>query len=587
MKRLLLYVHFNKLGQLSPHVRYQLEQLNPLFTKIVFLSNSPLSNTDRLSLLADGLVSEIIQRKNIGYDFVAWQEGLEHIGSEHLARFDSVTLMNDTCFGPLWEMASIYQRFEDQPETDFWGMTNHRATKKHQEHIQSYFMVFKQAVVISEIFRKFWQSVQVHENVQEVIDQMETKLTGLLLSAGFRYDVVFDTRDCETTHMLHPDFSIFNLSQTLQHRVPFIKVKGIDLNQLHAPFVIDEIGRVSAYPKRLIIDHMTQYFNPTANYLLSYKYLEDLPAVASVDKKIAVHLHTFYVDLLPDFLTVFKTFQFPYTLFITTDQESKVAEINDILEAYQMTAVIKVTGNRGRDILPMLKLKKELSTYDYIGHFHTKKSKEADFWAGESWRNELIAMLAKPANLILANLLNNDQLGIVIADIPSYFRYTKVDPWYEFSLVEDMTALWQKMRMEKAIDFEKYSNFVMSYGTYTWFKYDALHQLFDLELTDQDVPAEPLPQKSVLHAIERLLVYIAWSNGYDYRISENPIKIPPFVDTTLMNTRDNNRFNPTVPLDFTYYNGIKGAVRYFFFANKGIVSYIIKQLGGKFGKRKV
>ena len=55
-----------------------------------------------------------------------------------------------------------------------------------------------------------------------------------------------------------------------------------------------------------------------------------------------------------------------------------------------------MTGNIGRDVLPMLLLKEQLSEYDYVGHFHTKKSKEADFWAGESWRKELIEMLVKP-----------------------------------------------------------------------------------------------------------------------------------------------------------------------------------------------
>lgn len=50
----------------------------------------------------------------------------------------------------------------------------------------------------------------------------------------------------------------------------------------------------------------------------------------------------------------------------------------------------------------------------------------------------------------------------------------------------------------------------MSYGTFVWFKYDALKSLFDLELTQNDIPSEPLPQNSILHAIERLFVYIAW-----------------------------------------------------------------------------
>ena len=34
------------------------------------------------------------------------------------------------------------------------------------------------------------------------------------------------------------------------------------------------------------------------------------------------------------------------------------------------------------------------------------------------------------------------------------------------------------------------------------------------------VPEEPLPYNSILHAFERLLVYVSWANGYDFRISQ-------------------------------------------------------------------
>ena len=43
MKRLLLYVHFNKYDHISRHVFYQLEHMRPLFDKLVFISNSRLS----------------------------------------------------------------------------------------------------------------------------------------------------------------------------------------------------------------------------------------------------------------------------------------------------------------------------------------------------------------------------------------------------------------------------------------------------------------------------------------------------------------------------------------------------------------
>lgn len=581
MKRLLLYVHFNKYNRISSHVYYQLTKMRQIFSNVVFISNSSVSDKDYQKLVDLHLVDNFIQRENIGFDFAAWRDGMTAVGFEELATYDSVTIMNDTCFGPLWDIKDYYLEYESDDSVDFWGLTNNRATPKSRytqgfrEHIQSYFITFKKSVIVSPEFKNFWENVKNYTNVQDVIDNYETQVTTKFLDAGFNYKVIFNTVNEDASHMLHADFSFYHPTVILSHRVPFIKVKAIDNNQHITPYLLDEIAKQSDYPVDLIISHMSEINFPDFKYLLARKYVKEIPAVSLADKKIAVHLHVFYVDLLEDFLDAFENFHFVYDLFITTDNATKKQEIKSILRRNGKDAQIFVTGNVGRDVLPMLKLKDYLSDYDYIGHFHTKKSKEADFWAGESWRNELIDMLIKPADNILANF-DNDKLGIVIADIPTFFRFNKiVDAWNEHLIAPAMNDLWQQMGMTKAIDFNNFHNFVMSYGTYVWFKYDALKPLFDLGLTDEDVPAEPLPQNSILHAIERLLIYIAWNEHYDFRISKNPIDMTPFVDNKLYNERGDSA--PHTYVDFTYMGGIKGAFKYIFIGPARAVKYIIRR----------
>ncbi|HEL1583362.1 TPA: alpha-L-Rha alpha-1,3-L-rhamnosyltransferase [Streptococcus suis] len=580
MKRLLLYVHFNKFGELSSHVEYQLAQLRPLFSKIIFISNSGLSEQDEAKLRQAVLVDQILRRENIGFDFAAWRDGMSHVGFEELKHFDSVTLMNDTCFGPLWDMGEVYNRFESNPEVDFWGMTNFRANSQFKEHIQSYYLSFSQRVVQSKAFQDFWIGVQNFTNVQDVIAHYETQVTTNLVDAGYRYQTVFNTVDADTTGMLHPDFSYYNPTAILKNKVPFIKVKTIDANQHITPYILQEIEDTTNYPVDLIVSHMSKINYPDFKYLLARKYIQLTEQVFSGTKKVAVHLHVFYVDLLQEFLTAFTAFAFDYDLFITTDRKEKVAEIEEILAENSRAAEIVVTGNIGRDVLPMLKLKEALQSYDYVGHFHTKKSKEADFWAGESWRKELIAMLVTPANSILANMEAKDDLGLVIADIPTFFRFNKiVDAYNENQIAPAMNELWQQMGLTKDIDFNHFHTFVMSYGTYAWFKYDALKPLFELDLTDEDVPAEPLPQNSVLHAIERLLVYIAWDQQYDFRISKNPIDLTAFIDNKLLNERGDAL--PHTYVNFDHLGGIKGALKYIIIGPTRAVKYILKRLRSK------
>lgn len=585
MKRLLLYVHFNKYNRVSSHVYYQLTQMRPLFSKVIFISNSQVSERDHQKLVNLRLMDNFIQRENIGFDFAAWRDGMTHVSFDDITTYDVVTIMNDTCFGPLWEIKDYYLKYEADDQVDFWGLTNNRRTKKsHQtqgfpEHIQSYFITFKKPVIASSAFRNFWENVKNHTDVQEVINDYETKVTTTFLAAGFRYQTVFDTVNEDTTGMLHPDFSYYNPTAILNHKVPFIKVKAIDNNQHIAPYLLEEIAKKSDYPVDLIVSHMSEINFPDFKYLLARKYIQTTAPTSLSNKKIGVHLHVFYVDLLEDFLKAFENFHFAYDLFITTDNDTKKLEIEAILNQNHKNAHIFVTGNIGRDVLPMLKLKKYLSTYDYIGHFHTKKSKEADFWAGESWRNELIDMLIKPADNILANF-ENDKLGLVISDIPTFFRYNKiVDAWNEHLIAPEMNDLWYKMKMTKPIDFNTFHTFVMSYGTFIWFKYDALKPLFDLDLTDKDVPIEPLPQNSILHAIERLIVYVAWNEHYDFRISKNKIEITPFVDNKLYNERGDSA--PHTYVDFTYMGGIKGAFKYIFIGPARAIKYIIKRILNK------
>lgn len=576
MKRLLLYVHFNKYNRLSSHVIYQLTQLRPLFSKIVFISNSELASADFDKLRKEQLMDHFIQRQNSGFDFAAWHDGMVFIGFDELKTYDSITTMNDTCFGPLWDMASIYQKFEADQAVDFWGLTNNRATKAFREHIQSYFISFQKPVINSSTFMNFWENVGEYQDVQEVIAHYETQMTTVLLDAGFRYGVVFDTREEDASQLLHADFSYYHPTAILNHKVPFIKVKAIDANQSITPYLLNDIESRSSYPIDLIVSHMSEINYPDFSYLLGHKYIKRKLTVDLSNQKIAVHLHVFYVDLLEEFLSSFTHFHFAYDLFITTDCESKKEEILDILHQHNNQAQVFVTGNIGRDVLPMLKLKAELSQYDYVGHFHTKKSKEADFWAGESWRKELISMLVKPADTILSEFVRNPKIGLVIADIPTFFRYNKiVNAWNEHLIAPEMNDLWQKMGMSKSIDFETFQTFVMSYGTFVWFKYSALKPLFDLDLTDKDVPSEPLPQNSILHAIERLLIYIAWNEHYDFRISKNPVDLTPFIDNKLLNERGNSA--PHTFVDFDHMGGIKGAFKYIFIGPARAVKYIIKR----------
>lgn len=542
MKRILLFVHFNKYDDLSEHVLYSLEKLSPLFERTVFISNSLLPENKKN--LIDPYITDFIQRKNKGFDFAAWRDGMQYVGFEELQKYDSVTVMNDTCFGPLYDMLPYYEKYEERG-TDFWGITNHRSyqeSKRHyfEEHIQSYYKVFSNKVIRSEIFRNFWNSVQDFTEIQDVIDNYEVQSTTSFLKAGFNYECILDTLTLDDSLLLHPDFSYYAPDVILRRRVPFIKVKAFQgrENAGIAKYIVDYIEKQSEYPVELILDHLSAVGYPDENYMLDRKYLQ-LTERINISKKIAVHLHVFYTELLPDFLRAFKNLHFSYDLYLTTNTDEKMKEINKVLKDEKITAHLVLTPNYGRDLMPFLALKNTLRQYDIVGHFHTKRSLEAAFFAGESWRTELIKMLIEPADNIMYNFEKNSKLGIVIADVPSFFRFNKiVNADSENQMIAPiMNDVWKRMEMKKRANFHDITTFTMSYGTFFWSKVDLLDPLFDLDIMPSEIPQEPLPQNTILHAIERLLVYMAWDKNYDFRISKNPVELTPFIDNRTLNQR--------------------------------------------------
>ena len=236
---------------MSEHVLYQLEQINPLFSRVILISNSHLEKNYMRKLEMIG-ITEIIQRANIGFDFAAWRDGMEYVGFDHLEKYDSVTLMNDTCIGPLWPLEPYFRSFESAIDCDFWGMTNFKKTKYFREHVQSYFVSYSREVVSSKVFKSFWMNVKSYDNVRQVIDNYETKFTSDLKRTGFNYQVVFNTLEEKSDDMLHPDFSYYRPFDILNHRVPFLKLKALQSHQEQANQLKCEIKSISDFPSEIL-----------------------------------------------------------------------------------------------------------------------------------------------------------------------------------------------------------------------------------------------------------------------------------------------------------------------------------------------
>lgn len=546
MNNILFYVHYNRNSDLHAHVAFQVRKLRPIYKRIVFVSNSPLSSEHRRVL--SFCVDDIFERANIGFDFYAWKEAIDHEGYERISSYDSVTLMNDTCFGPLFDIGEAHNRMQ-LDECDFWGMINHRRRDEIipelgtniPEHVQSFFLTFKSNVIRSSSWQLFWGNMTCETNVYQVIAKYEVRLTQVLCDAGFRYKALLDTLKL---NLSLEELSYVPADYCISDRLPLLKIKSL-LQHKNPRHVIGEIRRISGYPIELIEDYITRELQPDRSISYCDKVLNAsssaLPLHSdAVQPSAAIHVHVHYIDVWKRYLDYLQALNFPYALYITTDTESKSKEIEILLSQIVAPRLklkeILVLQNHGRDILPWIAIADRLSKYDFVLHAHTKKSPTAVEWVGASWQQEIFDTMLEQAPRIAQAFKENPSLGVVIPDVPRYWRYiAPVRREMESQFIGMMNELWGDMCCEKKVDFENAPAFIMPYGTMFWYRPTALRKMTSLVLGAKDVPAEPLPEKTILHAMERLVVYVAWDAGFDYRIAPPKEIASGFADAIIRN----------------------------------------------------
>jgi len=179
------------------------------------------------------------------------------------------------------------------------------------------------------------------------------------------------------------------------------------------------------------------------------------------------------------------------------------------LEDYKGRIIdIRLVPNRGRDIGPFLKEfgGKIMANYDFIGHFHTKKSVHVENSIGRSWYLFLLENLLGDgseamADRILSKMKNDTSIGMVFPDDPNVIGWGPIG-----GDVERKTNLAFAQPIAAHIGLQRLpESFIFPVGTMFWARTSTLTPFVNLNLDWNDYPEEPLPiDGTLLHALERL-----------------------------------------------------------------------------------
>lgn len=186
-RRVAVMAHFDAGQQLAPHVRRFIEQVLGWCDELTVVSTSGVGDdAQRWARIHPTLT--ILERENVGYDFLSYRYGLD---ASRIDGDTEVLICNDSFVGTTIPMADIWRPMDRSPAR-FWGMTaSHErvrvpdgSERAGRRHIQSYFVVFKAGVAVSDPFRTFWEGVVPHDEKWSVIDANEVGLSRALIDGG-------------------------------------------------------------------------------------------------------------------------------------------------------------------------------------------------------------------------------------------------------------------------------------------------------------------------------------------------------------------------------------------------------------------
>lgn len=246
------------------------------------------------------------------------------------------------------------------------------------------------------------------------------------------------------------------------------------------------------------------------------KRLRDIPELRKIEKNIAIHIHLFYVDLLPEFVDYLRQMPYPFDLYISCPKESNVTAIRHAFDKVRKIGniTVKACENRGRDLAPFYVLfGNELSKYDYILHIHGKKS----LFSGEEkieWRKySLNTLLGSPALIrkIFYQFEKEESVGLIYPDQPddiSMLAYS----WLANEKKGKTFLQTMGISSEQEV-------FMYPAGSFFWVKTDAIRPMFEREFCLNDFEEEEGQHDGTFaHVLERALPLVVHQQGYAERI---------------------------------------------------------------------
>ena len=236
--------------------------------------------------------------------------------------------------------------------------------------------------------------------------------------------------------------------------------------------------------------------------------------------RVAVFIHAFYAEMMPEFWTQIEKFPMPAHLFLSTATAQNKQAIEDFLDAQswpQADRTVRVVDqNRGRDMSSLFITFRDVALsgeYDLALRLHSKRTPQVTRQVAQGFKAHLFDnLLHSPGAIrqILDRFDTEPDLGLVIPPIIHVGFGTLGHAWYaNRAPVQDLCT-----RMGLTIPLDDATP-VAPYGTMFWFRLTALRPMFAWPWQWEEYNPEPHHiDGGLAHVQERLIGYVVQGSGY-------------------------------------------------------------------------
>lgn len=539
-KRFAIYVFFDIDGIADNYQFTLLNDLKKNIDKLLIVING---NIDDESLNKfKNIADDVLQRKNKGFDTMAYKDGLYFYKKEELSKFDEIIMMNDTVYGPVYPFSEMFEEMDKHTVLDFWGITMHQKTDHdpfHRlkwnyipRHIQTYFLAVRKNLFMSDAFWNYWKNMVKIDTYLDAVCKHEVVFTKTFEEMGYKWSIYVDT---STFSSKIENYSFYYPKELIQkYRCPIFK-RRVFFNSYEAIYPVS-FGQPSyelfkyvkyntSYDENLILENLIRIKNQYDLYQ-NLKLTKVLPSNMSklTDnapfKKVALIMHIYFDDLVDYCLEYAKSMPEYADIIITTNKDSIK---NDILQKKDRIICnelkVRVIPNRGRSESAILVAVKDIvMNYDIVCFAHDKKSLQVKpALIGESFSYKCFENILGSKDYV-NNILNlfkeNKHIGLACPTPPNAAEFYSVLGCLEWGPNFEVTKnLLEDLNVKVPLSEEKPP--MSPLGGMFWFRPKALKAFYDRNFDYDDFPLEPIEVNgTMLHAIERAYPLVAQYHGY-------------------------------------------------------------------------